>query len=99
MAAKIAGIPVINPYFIKSKKEYFTPSLFTILLHIIPARAPAGVKKAPILDPAIEANAAIFAESPASLDIELNKTLMGILFIKLATSIEEVPYTREASPR
>ena len=47
------GIDIIIPYFVKVLKLYFTFCLLTKSVNIIPAKAPIGVKKAPILDPMI----------------------------------------------
>ena len=54
-AVIIVGIDMIIPYLIKSKNEYFTSYLFNNEENIIPAKAPVGIKKAPILLPIIEA--------------------------------------------
>ena len=47
------GIAIINPYLIKLTKLYLTSWLLTKSVNIIPANAPIGVKKAPILEPMI----------------------------------------------
>ena len=44
---------IIIPFFIKSINEYLISFSFNILSHIIPAKAPIGVNKAPKLDPII----------------------------------------------
>ena len=49
------GIAIGAQYLIKSKKLNLTCSSFNILIHIIPASAPIGVKYAPMLEPMIEA--------------------------------------------
>ena len=51
----ITGIEITAPYFIKSTKVKRT--LFSLINpeNIIPAKAPIGVKNAPILLPIIEA--------------------------------------------
>ena len=54
-AIVIIGKEIITPYLTNCPNEYFTPCLFTKFVNIIPARAPIGVKKAPILLPMIEA--------------------------------------------
>ena len=41
---------MITPYLIKSLKEYLTLCFANKLVNIIPARAPIGVKKAPIFE-------------------------------------------------
>ena len=46
---------IIIPFFRKSINEYFTLLVFNILSHIIPAKAPTGVKIAPRLEPIIVA--------------------------------------------
>ena len=48
------GIDIITPYFMKSKKLNLISCFFKMLNHIIPAKAPIGVKKAPIFDPIID---------------------------------------------
>ena len=47
------GIAIIKPYLIKLTKLYLTSCLLTKSVNIIPANAPIGVKKAPILEPMI----------------------------------------------
>ena len=85
------GKEIIAPYFIKSKNVYFVSCSFTRLVNIIPANAPVGVKKAPILLPTIEANiASLFGQ------ICENKILIGILLIKLLVKNEEKPYVQIA---
>ena len=54
-ATVIVGMETIDPYFIKSRKLKRMFCLFTSEVNIIPARAPIGVKNAPILLPIIEA--------------------------------------------
>ena len=49
------GIDIIAPYLMKSKKLNLISCFFKMDNHIIPARAPIGVKKAPIFEPIIEA--------------------------------------------
>ena len=55
-ATVITGIELITPYFTKSKKEYFVSCSEISVVNMIPAKAPVGVKKAPMLLPTIEAN-------------------------------------------
>ena len=47
------GTLTTDPYFIKSKKENLISCLLNRLENIMPAKAPIGVKKAPILLPTI----------------------------------------------
>ena len=54
----IMGREITTPYFTKSKNEYLVSCSLTRLVNIIPARAPVGVKNAPILLPIIEAKTA-----------------------------------------
>ena len=49
------GIEIIVPYFMKSINEYLTLYFDNKFVNIIPASAPRGVKKAPILEPIMEA--------------------------------------------
>ena len=72
---------------INFKKVILTDCSFKILIHIIPARAPIGVKNAPILLPIIVAKITplLLAEK---LRIEPNKTLIGILLSKFADKVE-----------
>ena len=60
IAASIVGIPIINPYSVNFKNVISTPCFFKILIHIIPARAPIGVKYAPMFEPIIVAKIALF---------------------------------------
>ena len=50
-AAVIDDIPIIAPYFINLAKDSAIPFLRKRFDHIIPARAPTGVKNAPMFDP------------------------------------------------
>ena len=54
------------------------------MVNIIAAKAPVGVKKAPILLPTIEANIDAWL-----LHMPENKILIGILFIRLLTKKDE----------
>ena len=83
-ATVITGIELITPYFTKSKKEYFVSCSEISVVNIIPAKAPVGVKKAPILLPTIEANIDAWL-----LHMPENKILIGILFIRLLTKKDE----------
>lgn len=47
------GTPIIIPYLIKLKNPYFTSHLLKIFDHIIPAKAPTGVRIAPKFEPII----------------------------------------------
>ena len=49
------GREMIAPYLMKSKKLNLISCFFKIDNHIIPAKAPIGVKNAPIFDPIIDA--------------------------------------------
>ena len=85
IAIIIVGIEIRIPYFIKVKKENSTSFFFRIDIHIIPAKAPIGVRKAPMLDPAITENVnfIILGEEAKHEIILLKKTHIGILFIIL----------------
>ncbi len=77
------GIDIANPYLIKSRKLNFKPSFLIIPIHIMPAKAPKGVKYAAMLVAMIVEYNAPF-EKGINLRISENKTLKGILFIILA---------------
>ena len=85
------GIPIISPYFMKFKNPYFTSHLLNIFDHIIPARAPTGVRMAPRLDPMIAPNIALY-DAP-SWRIELNNTDIGMLFSTFANTADVNVYT------
>ena len=89
-AADKAGTAIILPYFIKLGKEKSIPWLFTMFIHIIPAKAPTGVKTAPRLLPMTVANNAPFP-APAPFKIAQNSTLMGILFNTLQARKDAPP--------
>ena len=55
IAVVIVGIANIAPCLIKSRKENFTSYSFNNEINMIPAKAPIGVRKAPMLLPMIEA--------------------------------------------
>ena len=91
----IIGNEIIAPFFIKSKNEYFVSCSLTRLVNMIPAKAPVGVKKAPILLPTIEAYKAPVCAFPVRFVMRLeNKILIGMLLIKLLTKNEEIPYVQ-----
>ena len=52
---KRVGIDTIKPYFINFLNGSSIPYRLRIDDHIMPARAPTGVRYAPILEPAIQA--------------------------------------------
>ncbi len=83
-ATVITGVEVMIPYLTKSKKEYFVSCSEISVVNMIPAKAPVGVKKAPILLPTIEANIDAWL-----LHIPENKILIGILLIRLLTKKDE----------
>lgn len=83
---------MITPYFIKSKNPYLTFCLAIKPVNIIPAKAPIGVKNAPIFEPIIEAYTAwVVSKGVGIFGITLKSTLIGILFIKLQAKNEEKP--------
>ena len=86
--ATSVGIATITPYFIKLKKPYLISYFFRIDSHIIPAKAPIGVKNAPIFDPIIVLNKAF--KLPLGI-IDEYKTLIGMLLIKLHIKVDEIP--------
>ena len=82
----------MDPYFIKSKKVNFISYLLNKLENIMPARAPIGVKKAPMLLPIILANIAlIYSPLVKAIGIFENKILIGILLMILDKRYEEIP--------
>ena len=82
----------MDPYFIKSKKVNLISYLLNKLENMMPARAPIGVKNAPILLPIILANVAFryspFVKAVGTLE---NKILIGMLFITLDNRYDETP--------
>ena len=54
----IVGRATMIPYFEKSKNENLTSCSLSRLINIMPARAPIGVRNAPMLLPIMEANIA-----------------------------------------
>ena len=69
-------------------KDSFTPWFLSIPVHIIPARAPTGVKNAPKFEPITDAyTAPTFSPTKAE-----NNTLIGILLIKLEQRNELIPH-------
>ena len=63
-AAVKAGMETIAPYFTKDAKENFTPWSWSWLVHMMPANAPVGVKKAPRFEPITDAKRAATVSSP-----------------------------------
>ena len=88
----IVGIDIIIPYFTKSIKRYLILYFESKLVNIIPANAPIGVKKAPILEPIILA----YTSAKVILGILAYRTLIGILFIKSHNKNDEYPYLNTA---
>ena len=87
------GRDIIAPYLTKSTNEYFVSCSLTKLVNIIPARAPVGVRKAPMLLPTIDAYTAALNPVPVIFAHKLeNKILIGMLLIKLLAKNEEMPY-------
>ena len=82
-----ANRQIIEPYFIKDKKLKSSPCFFSIDIHMIPAKAPIGVKQAPILDPMTVENRAI---SLFPSKINEYKTDIGMLFMRLSNKVEEI---------
>lgn len=92
-AEKIVGIATGAPYLTKDMNENLTCCFFSIEDHIIPASAPIGVRNAPMFEPMIAAYISwIFAAPVRGSIIELNNTLIGILFIRFAAKKDEKPY-------
>ena len=54
-AAVIVGMAIVAPYFVNFTNDISTFCFFKRPIHIIPARAPIGVKNAPIFEPMIDA--------------------------------------------
>jgi hypothetical protein len=57
-AAEMVGMAMRMPYFTKSRKENFTSYFLRSDENMMPAKAPIGVKKAPMLLPMTEAKIA-----------------------------------------
>ena len=88
----MTGIAIIAPYFIKVINENLISYLFNNDVNMMPAKAPIGVKKAPIFEPIIEEYIAlnrIF--SLVKLQIDEYKTDIGMLLIKFAKNAEVRP--------
>ena len=101
----MAGTATVAPYFTKRIKEKGTPWSWSWPVHMIPARAPVGVKKAPRLEPMTVAynagaNRAAVVRDPASMlpTTELYSTLMGMLLTILAAKKEEIPKEATVPP-
>ena len=98
-AIEAVGIAIITPYLTKSRNENLTSYLLSNEVNIIPAKAPIGVKNAPMLLPIILEYMAFNASSSGNpLGKFENKMLIGILLIKLEASNEEYPYTQIGCP-
>ena len=85
----ITGKEIKEPYLTKSMNVYRVSCLFTNEVNMIPARAPVGVKKAPILLPTIDANVIALFEH-----IDEQKIDIGILLIRLEATKEVNPYVQ-----
>ena len=82
----------MDPYFIKSKKVNFISYLLSKLENMIPARAPIGVKNAPILLPMMLANVALkYSPLVKAVGMFENKILIGMLLITLDKRYDETP--------
>ena len=91
--ANIVGTEITIPYLIKSAKVYFISCFLSKDVHIIPANAPTGVKKAPMFEPIIAPYTPLFTKDNGRFSaIELYKTLIGMLFMRLAVIKELRPY-------
>ena len=91
-AIVMTGKEITTPYLMKSINVNLTSFSFTSPVNIIPAKAPIGVKKAPMLLPIIEAYIALIRITPSKEFVKLvNKILIGILLIKLLDINEEYP--------
>ena len=86
--AKSVGIATTTPYFKKSRNVNFTSRFFKSPVNIIPASAPTGVRNAPMLLPITDAYT---AKGDAVSVIAEYKTLIGILLIRFATSVDDTP--------
>ena len=96
----MAGTATVAPYFTKRIKEKGTPWSWSWPVHMIPARAPVGVKKAPRLEPITVEKRAAVVRDPASMlpTTELYSTLMGMLLTILAAKKEEIPKEATVPP-
>ena len=85
----MTGTDIITPYLMKSINLNRMLILATRLVNMIPAKAPIGVRNAPMLLPMMDAyTASTFGVRFA------NKILIGILLIKLLAKNELYPYTQ-----
>lgn len=74
----------------KSKNENLTLFSFTKVENIMPAKAPIGVKNAPMLLPIIEAYTPCRYDASGRVDTRLvNNMLIGILLIRLLAKNDE----------
>ena len=64
IATVITGKPISRPYLTKSRNEYLISFFFNMFIHIIPANAPNGVTKAPMLLPMMDEYIASFNGLP-----------------------------------
>ena len=82
----------MDPYFIKSRNVNLISYLLSKFENIMPARAPIGVKKAPMLLPIMLANVALkyspFTKPVGTLE---NKILIGMLLITLLKRYDQIP--------
>ena len=77
--------PVMTaPNLMNSPKEKWMPLCFKMLIHMIPANAPIGVRSAPKFEPMIVAKT--LTKLPSK--ILLNIKDIGILFTKLQANVE-----------
>ena len=77
---------------IKVRNVNFTLFCFIKSENIIPAKAPIGVKNAPMLLPIIEAYTACCWAIPFMREVKfVNNMLIGMLLIKLLTKNDEKP--------
>ena len=83
----------ITPFLMYEVYLNATWFFFNILLHMIAAKAPTGVRSAPRFEPTMAAYTAGCVMAADAFPITgQNNTLIGILFIMLAVRNEAAPY-------
>ena len=88
-AAKSAGIATVTPILRKSVYPNFKLCSLRIELHIMPAKAPIGVRQAPKLEPTTVAYTAASVVPPERM--AEYKTLMGMLLMRFADTKDVTP--------
>ena len=85
----MVGMAMRTPYFTKSRKENFTSYFRSNDENMMPAKAPIGVKKAPMLLPMIEAKIAWAKALPVKAEgSEEKRMLIGMLLMRFEAKKE-----------